>query len=189
MPLSTAAFDFVLGEDGDIKGSWNTTVSIASGWRVQNRDPALYAPANGNQQGLRTGTGANADDGNLNYGKGDNFVTVAAFMTAVELSKGGYGGLVRFAGWYDYTKNHSDVPHGNEANNYVAGTPLSDRGFERLAKFDGLALLDIYGYGNWKLGEDSLQLQVGRQVLSWGKALLLRRSARTRPTAVARQLW
>ena len=173
MPPSTAAFDFALGADNDIKGSWNTTVSIASGWRLQNRDPALYAPQNGNLQGLPTGTGANADDGNLKYGKGDNFITVAAFTSALELSKGGYGGLVRFTGWYDYTQKRSGVPHGNEANNYVAGEPLSDRGFEPLARFDGLALLDIYGYGNWKLGEDDLRVQVGRQVLNWGKGLLL----------------
>ena len=142
-------------------------------------------PANGNQQGLPTGTGANADDGNLNYGKGDNFATVAAFRSTIEISKGDYGGLVRFIGWYDYTKNHSGVPHGNEANNYVAGAPLSDRGFEPLAKFDGLALLDIYGYGKWKLGEDSLQLQVGRQVLSWGKAVLLQGVDQINPLVIS----
>ena len=77
-PFSVAALDFALGESNDILGQWNTTVSVAAGWRVQDRSPALYSPANGNQQGLPTGTGGNADDGNLNYAKGDNFMRYRA---------------------------------------------------------------------------------------------------------------
>jgi hypothetical protein len=172
-PLSVAGVDFTLGESNDILGKWDTTVSIAAGWRVQDRNPALYSPANGNLQGLPTGTGGNADDGNLNYGKGDNFLTVAAVFSTLELSKGGYGGLVKFVAWYDYTLSQRGVPHGNEANNYVAGKPLGDQGFPTLAKFDGITALDLYAYGSWDLGEDKLSVRLGRQVVNWGKSLVL----------------
>ncbi len=173
MPCGVAAFDFTLGDENDIKGAWNTTIALASAWRVQNRNPSLYAPQNGDLQGLPTGIGGNADDGNLNYGKGDNFLTVAALSSSLDLSKGGYGGFVRVIGWYDYTLNRRGVPHGNEANNYVSGQPLSDRGNETLARFDGLTVLDAYAYGGWKFDDNTLKARVGRQVLNWGQGLVL----------------
>lgn len=172
-PLSVAAFDFALGESNDILGKWNTTVSIAAGWRVQDRNPALYSPANGNQQGLPTGTGGNADDGNLNYAKGDNFLTVAALISTLEVSRGAYGGLVTISAWYDYTLNKRGVPHGNEASNYVAGQPLGDQGFPTLARFDEITALDMYAYGSWDLGDSKLSARLGRQVVKWGKSLVL----------------
>ncbi len=172
-PFSVAAFDFTLGESNDILGQWNTTVSIAAGWRVQDRSPALYSPANGNLQGLPTGTGGNADDGNLNYAKGDNFLTVAALTSTLELSRGAYGGVVTISAWYDYTLNKRGVPHGNEANNYVAGQPLGDQGFPTLASFDGITALDMYAYGSWDLGDSKLSARLGRQVVKWGKSLVL----------------
>ena len=172
-PISVAAFDFTLGESNDMLGKWNTTVSIAAGWRVQDRNPALYSPANGNLQGLPTGTGGNADDGNLNYAKGVNFLTVAALTSTLELSRGAYGGLVTISAWYDYTLNKRGVPHGNEANNYVAGQPLGDQNFPTLARFDGITALAMYAYGSWDLGDSRLSARLGRQVVKWGKSLVL----------------
>ena len=122
-----AAFDFTLGADGDIKGSWNTTIAAGAAWRMQNRDPALYNPENGDRLGLPTGLGGNADDGELNYGKGDAFISGARFVSDLTLQKGSLGGAISLRGWYDLTQSRSGVPHGNEANNYVAGLPLSDR--------------------------------------------------------------
>jgi hypothetical protein len=173
LPAAAKAFDFTLGESNDIQGKWNTTISIASGWRLQDRSPALYSPANGNLQGLPTGTGGNADDGNLNYSRGDNFLTVAALVSTLDLSRGAYGGLVTISAWYDYTLNKRGVPHGNEANNYVAGQPLGDQGFPTLARFDGIAALDLYAYGSWDLGDSKLSARLGRQVVKWGKSLVL----------------
>lgn len=168
-----AAFEFTLGDDAEVRGRWDTTILGASAWRVQSRDPALYAPANGALQGLPTGTGGNADDGDLNFGKGDNFLAVAALTSTLELNHDGYGGLVRVAAWYDYALNRRAVPHGNEASGYNAGQPLRDDGFPTLARFDGITALDLYGFGHWNLGESRLSARVGRQVLKWGQGLVL----------------
>ena len=168
-----AAFDFNLGDADDIEGAWNTTLWLGAAWRTRARDSELYSPDNGNQQGLPTGRGGNADDGNLNYGKGDNFLRDAMFISDLSLKKNGFGGLVRVKGWYDDAPRRDGVPHGNEANDFRPGAALSDRGFEPLSKFGGAYLLDMYAFGNWKLGENNLYGSVGRQIINWGKGLFL----------------
>lgn len=169
-----AAIEFTLGENNDIKGAFNATVSAGAAWRMEGRTPALYNPANGNQQGLPTGLGGNSDDGNLNFGNGDLYTSFVKLLADVELKKDNYGGLVRFRAWYDNTLNTKGVPHGNEANNYASGSKLSDTGFEPLAKFDGIYLLDAYVYANWKTdGGNSFNARVGRQVLNWGESLFI----------------
>jgi hypothetical protein len=168
------AFDFKLGENGDIQGSWNTTIAAGAAWRMQNRDPALYNPENGDRLGLPTGLGGNADDGELNYGKGDAFISGVRFVSDLALQKGSLGGAISFRGWYDLTQSRSGVPHGNEANNYVAGLPLSDRGAEPLARFGGAYLLNLYAFNTWQLDDgNALYASVGRQVINWGKGLFL----------------
>lgn len=168
------ATEFTLGDDNDIKGSFNATLTAGAAWRMQGRAPALYNPANGNQQGLPTGVGANSDDGDLNYGNGQMYDSFVRLIADVELKKDTYGGLVRFKAWYDFTQSQQGVPHGNEANNYAAGSALSDRGFEPLQKFDGIYLLDAYVYNTWKMeGGDSLNVRVGRQALNWGESLFV----------------
>ena len=100
-------------------------------------------------------------------------MTVAALTSTLELSRGAYGGVVTISAWYDYTLNKRGVPHGNEANNYVAGQPLGDQGFPTLASFDGITALDMYAYGSWDLGDSKLSARLGRQVVKWGKSLVL----------------
>lgn len=168
------ATEFTLGENGDVKGSFNATISAGAAWRMQGRDSALYAPGNGNLYGFPTGRGGNSDDGNLNYGNGDLYSSFVKLVADVELKKDNYGGLVRFKAWYDNTLNNSNVVHGNEANNYAKSSALSDAGLETLQKFDNIYLLDAYVYGNWKTdGGNSFNLRVGRQALNWGESLFI----------------
>jgi hypothetical protein len=172
--VPAAAFDFTLGDNGDIKGNWNTTLAARAAWRVQSRDPALYNPENGDRLGLPTGLGGNADDGELNYGKGDAFISGVRFVSDLTLKRGSAGGAVSLRGWYDLTQSRSAVPHGNEANNYIAGLPLSDRGAEPLARFGGAYLLNLYAFNTWQLDDgNSLYASVGRQVVNWGKGIFL----------------
>ncbi|MEE8622409.1 MAG: DUF1302 family protein, partial [Alphaproteobacteria bacterium] len=53
-------------EFGEVTGSFDTTVSIGASIRVQDRDSALIALVNGG-----SAFSANADNGNLNYDRGD----------------------------------------------------------------------------------------------------------------------
>jgi len=163
-----AAGEFTLGESGDIKGTYNLTISAGAGWRMSDRDPGLYSPVN-----IPGGLGGtNSDDGNLNYKKGQMYSSFTKAVGELDLKKDNYGVFLRGKAWYDDTLSRSSVPHGNGANNYVPNTSLSDAGLEKLQKFQGTYLLDSYVYGNWKFdGGNSFNGRLGRQALNWGESL------------------
>ncbi|HEY9240157.1 MAG TPA: DUF1302 domain-containing protein, partial [Burkholderiaceae bacterium] len=164
------AIDFDAGAGW--RGSWTTTVSAGSSWRAEGREPLLYNAQNGALLGLSGGAAnAGSDANNLNYDQGDRFSTILKIVSDVHLRNGDMGGLLRVKGWYDQALNHRDVPYGNQANGYRAGAPLSDAGFNRNQRFDGVSLLDAYVYNTFDLGGRPLQLRLGRQVLNWGESL------------------
>ena len=83
--------------DGAVNGYLDTTISVGSIWRMQGRNPGLIAIANGG-----TSRDINADDGNLNYNKGD-LVSLALNATVDFLLK--YRDFGLFArGTYFYDK-------------------------------------------------------------------------------------
>lgn len=50
---------------------------------------------------------------------------------------------------------------------------LSDEGFEDEQKFDNVYLLDAYLYGTFDVGDSSLQLRLGNQVINWGESVFI----------------
>jgi hypothetical protein len=177
-----SAVDFQIGDGW--QGTWSSTLSLSSSWRARDPDSALYGQDNGPLVGLTNGTGNNGtDEGNLNYEKGDAFSTQFKLITELSISKEGRGLFLRGKGWYDYTLNHSDVRYGNQPNGYngydpatntfTRRKPLSDRGFERLAQFEGVYLLDAYVYDTFEVKGQPLQVRVGNQVVNWGESLFI----------------
>lgn len=159
---------------GDWDGSWNTTLSLGSSWRVQGPDHDLIHPADGALVGITDGRGASiSDGGDLNYKSGDRFSTVAKFVTTLKLHKDSFGGVLRLKGWYDQAQEKEGVRFGNQVNGYQQGNPLSDDGFENLQKFRGIQLLDAYIYDTYYIDGNPLQLRLGRQVLNWGESLFV----------------
>lgn len=166
------------------QGSWTSSLSLGTSWRAHNPDSRLYGQANGALVGRTDGSGANTiDEGNLNYSKGDRFTTLAKLFTEVELKKGEMGALVRAKAWYDYSLNRENVNFGNQANGYNgysfasnslgAPRPLSDEGFEKLQKFQGVYLLDAYVYDTFSVAGKPLQVRLGNQVVNWGEGLYI----------------
>jgi hypothetical protein len=97
-------------------------------------------------------------------------------VTDVEYKKGDFGGLVRAKAWYDYTLEQKGVRHGSFATGYTQGAKLDDSNYEDLAKFSGVALLDAYVYGGFKLGDNRREgprrppcPQLGREHLHPGR--------------------
>ena len=179
LSFSAQALDFEAGDGTKI--IWNTTVSLGTAKRAGNPDPRLLHPANAGLPaslgglGLAPGvaTGGNTDDGDLNYRKGDTFSTLLKVISDVEVKHDNLGGLVRVKGWTDYALKDNSVLHGSFNNDYTPNAPLSDKGFEKLAKFSGVALLDAYVYGNFEVGGNDLRVTAGRHVLNWGESLFL----------------
>jgi len=159
-------------ELGEWKGSINTTVVVGTQTRMQSQDQKLMFKANGASQGMGGNalTGQNDDDSNLNYKKGDQVSTVLKAYSEMRLKREDTEVVLAAKAWYDYGQSHDDRPWGNYPNGYRAGEPLSDNGFDSLAKFSGVALMNAYVGQRFSIGGQALDVRLGNQVLQqWGE--------------------
>ena len=144
-----------LFELGSAKGSFDTTVSIGTLYRVNDADRAFIGLANGGLQ-----RSVNADDGNLNYRSG-----IVSFLAKVNhdlLIKSEHAGVfVRGFYFNDFVNS----------NGTRVRTPLSKEARKIVAERG--ELLDAYGYINATIGNMPTSLRFGRQVLSWGESTFI----------------
>lgn len=177
---ATTSFEVGNGWRGDL----SSNLSLASSWRSHNPDSKLIHPGTGALVGINNGTGhAPIDEGNVNYARGDAFSTQLKLISEMGISKGSRGAFVRAKAWYDYALNDRDVRYGSENNGYNnfdpatnslgKRKPLSDKGFERLNRFDGVYLLDAYVYDTFEVAGEPLQVRLGNQVVNWGESLFI----------------
>lgn len=166
------------------QGSTSSTLSLASSWRSHDPDSKLVSPATGALVGESGGTaGAPIDEGNINYSRGDAFSTQVKLIAEMGISRGTQGAFIRGKAWYDYALNDTDVRYGSQDNGYNGydpatnslgkRKPLSDNGFERLNRFDGVYLLDAYVYDTFDVAGQPLQMRLGNQVVNWGESLFI----------------
>lgn len=173
LALTPAAHAVTFELDDGSRVIWNTTASAGTAIRVESRDPRLLHPNNAVLQGITGAVGGNTDDSDLNFDKNKAFSSPLKVVTDVEYKRGDFGALVRAKAWYDATLERRGVPHGTLANGYEPGAKLNDSNYEDLAKFKGVALLDAYGYGSWRFGDNELRGRLGRHVLNWGESLFI----------------
>jgi hypothetical protein len=153
---------------GDFDGSWDNTISYGISWRAEDPDPSLIGVGNGG-----TGPSNITDDGTLNFEKGDIFSNIFKGTSELGLDNGQFGFFGRIKYWYDYELENGKQPHGNVVNDYQPNSKLDDTGFADYAKFKGVQLLDLFVYGSFDLGENPLDLRLGRQVVNWGEATFI----------------
>jgi hypothetical protein len=150
--VSAPAFIFELGE---IKGSFDTTLSVGGLYRLQDPDRQYYGLTAGGQQ-----RSVNADDGNLNYDKGmASLLFKASHDLQLDLRDSGL--FVRGYYFTDYMNMHA----GRER------TALSPHAEDLVG--EGAELLDAYLYFKPTLGGMPTTLRVGQQVLSWGESTFI----------------
>ena len=154
---SARAFVFELGE---IKGSFDTTLSIGGLYRLNEPNPALYSISStfGGVPGQQRS--GNADDGDLNYRKG-----IASFLVKVnhdlQLDYQNAGLFVRGYYFNDFVNSNGSRARtqlSNEANRIVS---------------EGAELLDAYAYIKEDINGMAANLRVGQQVLSWGESTFI----------------
>ncbi len=155
-------------EWGNFDGSWDNTISYGISWRGEDPDPALIGIGNGG-----TGPAILTDDGNLNFEKGDIFSNIIKGTSELELDNGQFGFFGRIKYWYDWELKSGGKPHGHGPNDYEAGAELNDGDFADWAKFSGLELLDLFVYGTFDIGDNPLDVRLGRQVVNWGEATFI----------------
>lgn len=169
--LPSHALDLVSG-DG-LKVKLNSTVTFGTMIRTASPDPADYALPPSTMvpsaaPGQLVGQTGGAD---LNYEKGHAVSTVLKALVDLDVRDKNWGLLARGSAWTDFTLGHASAAYGNYANGYQNNVALSDDGFTREAKFNGVDLLDAYVWRRVDLDEGrQVNVKLGRQVLSWGTA-------------------
>jgi hypothetical protein len=162
-PVQAVTWDW-----GDWSGSWDNTISYGISWRGEDPDSDLIGLGNGG-----TGISNITDDGELNFDKGDIFSNIVKGTSEVELDNGQFGFFGRIKYWYDFELENGKQAHGHVANDYEPNAKLDDSDFADYAKFSGLELLDFFVYGAFDLGENPLDVRLGRQVVNWGEATFI----------------
>jgi hypothetical protein len=151
------AFQFELGE---IKGSFDTTVSAGGLYRLKSPSPdyygitASYGGVAGRQRSV------NSDDGNLNYDKGLASLLFKANHD-LQLDYKNAGVFVR--GFYFYDQENADGTRARRALSKDARKIVGEGG----------ELLDAYAYFKPTVGEMPARFAIGKQVLSWGESTFI----------------
>lgn len=133
----------------------NLTYSAAV--RVDSPDEDLLANVNG-------------DDGNRNFDDGSLINNRIAALGELNFRRGDYGVFLRGSAFYDQayrSRNDNDSPGTvNKDGDHREFTPEAKRFLGRRAR-----MLDAYAYGTWYIGDTSLDVRAGDQVVSWGESL------------------
>jgi hypothetical protein len=145
-------------EKGSFWGSWDSTITYGTSWRLEDPDPELIGLANGGDA-----FSVNGDDGNLNYDRGI-WSNVIKLTTEIELNYKDVGFFVRGRGFFDYESNEKPRER----------TDLSSE-----ARDLGGAhadLLDAYFWVDFDIAGKPAEFRVGEQVLSWGESTFIQNS-------------
>ncbi len=156
---ATAAHAFTF-EYGDLKGSFDSTLSVGAAYRLQDPSPDLYATTATFDGVPGTADSVNGDDGDLNYDRG--FYSVVAKGTHdLELKYGNLAGFFRATYFKDFEVGRDDHQR----------VPLSSLGRNKVER--DISLLDAYLSYKFTAGSMPANLRFGRQVLSWGESTFI----------------
>jgi hypothetical protein len=146
-------------------------VTFGADYRAEAQDPRLLGALNAAAAGLTglSGSGANADDANLNFRRGDATTMALKAYLDLALRQDGFSALVRIKAWHDFALAGQPRAWGNVANGYAAGEPLGDAGAAPLSRFSGVALSDAWVQHSVDAGRWRLSARIGRQTLNWGE--------------------
>ncbi|KJV37284.1 DUF1302 domain-containing protein [Luteibacter yeojuensis] len=177
------ATDFTLA-DGEVKGTLKTRVVAGAGVRLNDPSKHLVGKGFRSDGKPKGGDGADtADDGNLNYGKGDVYSSLFKVVSSLDLQYKNVGIAASARAWYDNTLEKKDVPQGSGASAFAANRPLDDHGLSKANHFSGFMWLNAYAYGHFAMGDESaLDVRVGKQTVKWGEGLFLQGINQVNPT-------
>ncbi len=157
---SAYGYDFTTGL-GDLTGSWVTNLTGGAGIRTKNPscsltgDPNSFgcgASANTNQWGA-------ADDGDLNYRKGQPFSTYISATSELlfKMPSEGLKFMIRGTGMYDFLAGDTNR------------TPLSSTSAAQVVY--NAQLLDLWGEKDFTINGRNAHVRLGNQVINWGESV------------------
>lgn len=148
---SVRAFEFSAA-DGELTGSFDTTLSIGGLWRMEKPDASLIGISNGG-----TSRDPNSDDGNLRYDRGDLVSAPFKATHELELNYRDFGAFVRGSYFYDHAV-------------------MNKGGFSSPVRKEvghDAEILDAYLRGRFDVGGRNLNLRIGKQVVNWGESTFI----------------
>ncbi len=182
-------------EVGDVEISFDSTFSVGSSWRVENRnwndnigksnnvnsgiDYSGFSLLNPSfqpsketvwQQGAG-GYSTNGDNGNLNYNAGESFSKTLKGSHDLDIHYQNVGIFVRGMYYYDYAMMDEDRAWSNPISGNTYDSCRDGEAKEQVCR--DVRLLDYYVYGDFDLGEMPLSVRLGNQVISWGESTLI----------------
>ncbi|MBD9504793.1 DUF1302 domain-containing protein [Pseudomonas sp. BGr12] len=147
---------------GEIEGQLDSSASLGMSWALSNPDPKFIS--NYNVVGAKgKAASRTADDGRLNFSKGDVFSKIFKGTHDLELKYGDSGAFLRGKYWYDFKLKDEDLRYYN----------IDDHGRDQSAKASGGEFLDAFLYHNYQLGDLPGNVRFGKQVVSWGESTFI----------------
>ncbi len=193
LSLQVSALEYELSED--LKVNVDTTLTYGRQWRVDGRDKYLMGGHIDQNYALNNSDAAqfkelvqimNSDDGTRNFDKWDTVSSRFAAISDIDISYKNVGLFLRPQIFYDEVP--FDEPNwsgkylyspltASSSNNQLAANEINsvkhwDNDYKNTNGYTA-RFLDVYAYGTFDIDGKSLEMRVGRQVISWGEALML----------------
>ena len=179
----------------DLKIGVDTTLTYGRQWRVDGRDKnlmgghidqaaAIADPGSSNFKELVQIM--NSDDGTRNFDKWDTTSNRFSAVTDIDISYKNVGFFIRpqifydsvpyentnWSGKYLYPGINANGSNNELAANEINNTKHFSDDYKNTQGY-GARFLDVYAYGTFDINGKSLEVRAGRQVISWGEALML----------------
>jgi len=180
-------------ELGDVEISFDSTFSVGSSWRTENRNwndnvgksnnanngldfsnYSIFSPTPPKEDIWAQGAGGystNGDAGNLNYNAGESFSKIFKGVHELDVHYENVGLFVRGMYFYDYAMMDDDRASSNSLTGNVFDPCRDSEAKEQVCQ--DVRLLDAYVYGDFELGEMPFSVRLGDQVISWGESTLI----------------
>ena len=178
---------------GDVEISFDSTFSIGSSWRTENRNwndnvgkannanngldfsnYSIFSPSPPKEDIWAQGAGGystNGDAGNLNYNAGESFSKIFKGVHELDIHYQNVGVFVRGMYFYDYAMMDDDRASSNSLTGNVFDPCRDSEAKEQVCQ--DVRLLDAYVYGDFEIGEMPFSVRLGDQVISWGESTLI----------------
>jgi hypothetical protein len=161
LALAQGAARAVTFETESLKGSFDSTITLGAGKRLQRQSCGLLGTptAHCGAADINPLTWSGADDGNLNYDKGDFFTAYLKGTHELLLTMPEQG--LKFMARFNWLKDF-------KADDTRTTPLLSDAKREIV---NDVNLLDLWVSKDFKVGDNTGRVKVGNQVVSWGESL------------------
>ena len=178
---------------GNFEISFDSTFSVGSSWRVENRNWDEHIGKSNNLNNgfdfshynaalnatpinttIWNGAGAysnNGDNGNLNFDAGDSFSQILKGTHELAIRYDNIGIFIRGMYYYDNAMMNGNINWTNPVSGQV-NNPCDDKKAKGQVCQD-VRLLDAFVYGDFDLGNIPLSVRVGNQIISWGESTLI----------------